>query len=117
MNKHKNNALTKKAQELRKNMTDEEKKIWYQFFKDFPYTVNRQKVFDYYIADFYCAQFNTVIEIDGEQHFLEKGLQKDKKRDKYFNELGIQVLRYSNYDVNYHFNMVCDDILKNFGLL
>ena len=77
MYKHKNNALTKNAQELRKNMTEEEKKIWYQFLKDLPYTVNRQKVFQYYIADFYCAQFKTVIEIDGEQHFSEKGVKKE----------------------------------------
>lgn len=113
MKKHKNKTLKCFSQDLRKNMTSEERKLWYCFLKDLSVTVNRQKVFENYIVDFYCAQYNLIIEIDGTQHFSEDGLKKDKERDQYFNNLGIKVLRYSNYDINYSFNSVCEDILNN----
>ncbi len=96
-------------------MTNEERKLWYMFLKSLPVTINRQKVFDRYIADFYCAEYRFIIEIDGSQHFLKEGAQKDRKRDKYFESIGIKVLRYSNYDINYCFDDVCQDILNNMG--
>ena len=97
-------------------MTEEEKKLWYLFLKGLPFTVNRQKVFEYYIADFYCAKFKTVIEIDGGQHYSAEGKDKDRQRDAYFKRLGITVLRYSNYEINRSFDEVCEDILRNFGM-
>ena len=112
MEKHKNSKLKYNSQQLRKNQTKEEKKLWYGFLKGLPQTVNRQKVFNNYIVDFYCASAKLVIEIDGSQHFEISGHLKDKERDKYFNNNGIKVLRYSNYDINYNFDGVCQDILK-----
>lgn len=112
MKVHKNPTLRNNSQQLRKNQTKEENKLWYQFLKDLPVTVNRQKVFNRYIVDFYCASAKIVIEIDGSQHFMETGITKDKSRDKYFNNNGIKVLRYSNYDINNNFDGVCNDILK-----
>ena len=112
MKTHKNFKLKYNSQQLRKNQTKEEKKLWYGFLKGLPLTVNRQKVFDNYIVDFYCASAKLVIEIDGSQHFERIGHLKDKERDKYFNDNGITVLRYSNYDINYNFEGVCQDILK-----
>lgn len=111
-----NPKLTKYAQTLRKNMTKEEGKLWCFFLKDLPVNVNRQKVIGNYIVDFYYANKKTVIEIDGTQHYLENGKQKDEIRDKYLNNLGISVLRYSNYDINKNFESVCEDILKNLDI-
>ncbi len=108
--------LTSNAKTLRKNMTKEERHLWYDFLKNLPITVNRQKVIGSYIVDFYCSKFKTIIELDGSQHYEDKGQQNDKLRDEYFKSLGIKVLRYSNYDVNKNFYGVCTNILSNFNL-
>ena len=93
-------------------MTKEERHLWYDFFKKIPYTVNRQKIIGNYIVDFYCASAKIVVELDGSQHFEKEGHEKDIERDKYLNSLGIQVLRFSNYDINNSFNDVCEEILR-----
>ena len=81
MNKTNNTKLTKNAKVLRKNMTREERKLWYECLKLLPITVNRQKVIGKYIVDFYCASAKTIIEIDGAQHFAREGRLKDKERE------------------------------------
>ena len=113
MNKTNNSKLTANAKDLRKNMTKEERHLWYDFLKKLPVTVNRQKVIGKYIVDFYIASCKLVIELDGSQHYEEKGIKDDAERDKYLNELGIKVIRYSNSDVNKRFESVCQDILNN----
>ena len=110
MNKTNNPKLKSNAQELRKNMTKEERHLWYDCLKDLPITINRQKVIGNYIVDFYCADAKLIIELDGSQHFEEKGIEYDAKRDEYLKSLGLTVLRYSNYDVNTNFYGVCTDI-------
>ena len=112
MNNFKNKNLTPNAQTLRKNMTRQERHLWYDFLKSLPITFHRQKVIDNYIVDFYCAQHKLIIELDGSQHYEGQGVIKDQKRDEYFNSLGITVLRYSNLDVDKNFRGVCEDILK-----
>ena len=112
MNKTSNSKLTKNSQTLRKNMTKEERHLWYDFLKGLPVTFNRQKVIGKYIVDFYCASLNLVIELDGSQHYEEKGQANDKTRDEYLSGLGLTVLRYSNYDINMSFEGVCADIQK-----
>ena len=114
---HKNRKLTSISQSLRREMTKEERKLWYGFPKKLPVTVNRQKVFKNFVVDFYCASKKTAIEIDGYQHYDNDGITKDKLRDEYFASIGIKVLRYSNREVNDEFESVCNDILKNLGLL
>ena len=100
------------AQELRKNrnMTPQERKLWYHFLRDLPFTVKRQKIIGGYIADFYISKANLVIELDGSQHYEEAGLEYDKERDAYMKSLGLTVLRYSNTDLSRNFEAVCDDI-------
>ena len=112
MNKTANSKLTNNSQNLRKNMTKEERHLWYDFLKNQPINFNRQKVIGNYIVDFYCASVRLAIEIDGSQHYEETGKAKDIKRDNYLESLGLTVLRYSNYDVNCNFEGVCRDILK-----
>ena len=112
MNKTNNPHLKSYAQKLRKEMTKEERHLWYDFLKGLPVTFNRQKVIGNYIVDFYCASSKLIIEIDGSQHYEAQGIESDKKRDEYFKKLGIQVLRYSNEDINHNYDGVCEDIMK-----
>ena len=112
MNQTNNPDLKPFAQKLRREMTKEERHLWYDFLKGLPITFNRQKVIGPYIVDFYCAQFKIVVELDGSQHYEDEGKAKDIERDEYFRSNGIKVLRYSNLDVNRNFESVCEDILK-----
>ena len=105
--------LTLLARNLRNNMTKEERLLWYDFLKGLPVMVHRQKVIGSYIVDFYIAEHNIVIELDGSQHFSQQGKQNDSVRDHYMNSLGLTVLRYSNADISYNFPGVCQDILNH----
>ena len=106
-----NSKLTPHAQQLRRNMTKEERHLWYDFLKQLPLTINRQKVIGPYIADFYCAKAKLVIELDGSQHYETGQIQPDQARTNYFQSLGLTVVRYTNADINLRFKAVCQDIL------
>ncbi len=110
MNEKSNSSLTRLAQQLRKQMTPEERHLWYDFLKDLPITINRQRVIGQYIADFYCASANLVIEIDGSQHYDPDEVAVDAVRDVFLNNLGLTVRRYSNNEINQEFENVCTDI-------
>ena len=112
MNENNNPYLTPFSQELRTNMTREEKHLWYDFLKKLPYTVNRQKVVGHYILDFYCAEAKIAIELDGAQHYEHYAKEKDEIRDEFLKQQGIEVLRYSNLELNSNFDGVCFDIFK-----
>ena len=109
-NQLKNPKLTPNARSLRKNMTKEERHLWYDFLKTLPIMVHRQKVIGPYIVDFYIAEAKLVIELDGSQHYEEEGRHTDEFRDAYLQSRGMTVLRYSNTDVNRNFTAVCQDI-------
>ena len=111
-----NHSLLNNSQNLRKNMTPEEKKLWYQFLKRLPITVKRQELFNNYIIDFYIAKSKLAIELDGIQHNFPENKSADENRDKYLLGYGIKVLRYSNVEINQNFIAVCNDILKNLAL-
>ena len=104
------------AQRLRKNMTQEEKHLWYDFLKKLPITVNRQKNIGGYIVDFFIAEKRAVIEIDGSQHYETEHLATDKERDQELYALGVTVLRYTNSDINKRFRFVCEDILNKLNI-
>ena len=116
MNPTNNPKLRSNAQKLRREMTKEERRLWYDFLKRLPVTVNRQKVIGRYIVDFYCAAGRLAIELDGSQHFEDEGAAADRERDLALSGLGITVVRYSNDDVNRNFDGVCADILRRLGL-
>ncbi|MBQ9806864.1 MAG: endonuclease domain-containing protein [Clostridia bacterium] len=104
------------ARILRRNMTKEEKHLWYDFLKNLPITVNRQKNIGNYIVDFFIPRRRIVIEIDGSQHETAVGMKADAKRDSELSQLGIVILRYTNEEVNQHFDAVCEDILRHINL-
>ena len=93
-------------------MTREERHLWYDFLKDLPVTIQRQKTIGQYIVDFYCASANLVIEIDGSQHFETDKIEADSKRDKYLISHGLVVKRYANNEVNNDFENVCADVYR-----
>ena len=105
-----NSALTKNAKSLRRNMTKEERHLWYDFLRTYPVRFLRQKVIDQYIADFYCHSARLVIELDGSQHYEEKGLMRDKIRTEKIERRGLTVIRIPNNEVNYNFYGVCEYI-------
>ena len=112
MNETNNPKLKPYAQQLRREMTKEERRLWYDFLRHLPVTVNRQKVIGPYIVDFYCAAAKLVIELDGSQHYEAKGVAADAERDRYLAGLGLRVARYTNLDIQRDFEGVCEDILQ-----
>lgn len=105
-----NPKLTYNARQLRKNMTPQERHLWYDFLRTYSVRFIRQKVIGEFICDFYCAKAKLVVEIDGSQHFDEKNIKDDSVRTEYLKSLGIMVVRFSNYDVNVAFDSVCEQI-------
>lgn len=110
MNETYNKRLIGTSRALRRNMTRQERHLWYDFLKGLPITVHRQKVIGSYVVDFYIADASLVIELDGSQHFEPKGMAADAERDAYLRSLGLTILRYSNGDVDRRFRSVCEDI-------
>ena len=107
-----NKNFVSNARTLRKNMTAEEKHIWYDFLKKLPFVVKRQHNIGDYIVDFYIAEKKIVIEIDGRQHLMVEHIEEDKQRDATLALWGISVLRYANNDIQKRFSAVVEDILK-----
>ena len=115
MKRKHNPLLTSYAKELRKNMTKEERHLWYDYLKDYPVRFLRQKVIDGYIVDFYCSKAKLVIELDGSQHYSREGLLKDKIRTEKIEKYGLTVLRIPNGEVNHNFEGICkfiDEFVK-----
>ena len=99
------------ARELRKEMTPEERKLWYTYLRTHPYfRFRRQEIIGPYIADFYCARAHLVIEIDGSQHFSEEAMAYDAQRTACFRSNQLQVLRFTNADINQRFQSVCETV-------
>ena len=113
MNELSNCKLTNNAKKLRRDMTKEERRLWYDFLKTLPITVNRQKVIGPYIVDFYIAAAHLIIELDGSQHYEKEGLAADKLREAFFKSQGMNVIRYPNRDVTYNFSGICQDIIHH----
>ena len=105
-----NTKLTAKAKALRKNMTKEERHLWYDFLRSYTIRFLRQKVIDNYIADFYCNEARLIIELDGSQHYEETGLLKDKIRTEKIENRNLTVIRIPNNEVNRNFSGVCEYI-------
>jgi very-short-patch-repair endonuclease len=95
--------LKPKAQNLRKNMTPEEKHLWFDFLKAYPIQFRRQKPVNQYILDFYCSKAKLAIELDGSQHYETDAQKYDEKRTKFLEEQGIEVLRFTNQEIKQHF--------------
>ena len=107
MERKHNEKITPFAKELRKNMTPEEKHLWYDFLNKYPVRFYRQKVLGKYIADFYCAKAKLIIELDGSHHGHSDCEAYDEERTKYLENYGLSVLRIPNYEIQRNFEGVC----------
>ena len=105
-----NPALTGNARALRKNMTKQEKHLWYDYLQGYPIRFLKQKVIDGYIVDFYCHRARLAIELDGSQHYTEKGVIKDCIKASTIEKRNIMVLHIPNQMVDDHFDSVCQYI-------
>ena len=101
------------AKILRKNMTPWERKLWYEFLKNYPIRFQRQKAIGNYIVDFYCAKAKIVIELDGGGHYTTEQIKNDKLRTKELENMNLRVLRICNLDIDQNFYGVCEYIDLN----
>ena len=102
-----NRKLISNAKNLRKNMTKQERHLWYDYLSKYPVRFQRQKVIDNYITDFYCASAKLVIEIDGSQHYYPDEMEYDKQRTTVLEKCKLTVMRISNYELDNNFEGVC----------
>ena len=109
MHKH-NKQLVPFARQLRKEMTKEERHLWYDFLRTYPVRFLRQKILGKYIADFYCAKARLVIELDGSQHYESSNREKDAERTAFLAAYGLRVVRIPNNEISGNFCGVCEFI-------
>ena len=105
-----NKAIVSTARILRKNMTKEERHLWYDFLRGYTIRFTRQKILGKYIADFYCAEASIVIELDGSGHFTSEGVLHDEERTKFLEGYGLTVIRILNAEISNNFRGVCEYI-------
>lgn len=105
-----NDKMLSYARRLRREMTKEERHLWYDFLQGYPEHIYRQRIFGKYIVDFYCASAKLGIELDGSQHFDAAGKAYDEERTECLKQYGIAILRIPNNEVNRNFSGVCDYI-------
>ena len=105
-----NKQLVPFAKQLRKEMTKEERHLWYDFLRTYSVRFSRQKVLGKYIADFYSAEAKLVIELDGSQHYEEINVEKDTDCTAFLEGYGLTVIRIPNNEVMRNFRGVCEYI-------
>ena len=103
--------ISKNARPLRRDMTPQERKLWYLYLRSYKPRIYRQRPVGKYILDFYCAKAKVAIEIDGGQHYDESDQEKyDAKRTKYLNDQNIKVIRVPNNQIDGNLTGVCEYI-------
>ena len=105
-----NQQLVSLAKQLRKEMTKEERHLWYDYLRSYPVRFIRQKVLGNYIVDFYSAEAQLVLELDGSQHYEERNIQKDTERTAFLEGYGLTILRIPNNEISRNFRGVCEHI-------
>ena len=106
----KDNKKLEAARKLRRDMTPQERKLWYEFLRAYPVKVYKQRIIGPFVVDFYCAPARLVIEVDGSQHYEAQGLAHDAERSAYLQALGLKVIRFTNREVDEQFFSVCEAI-------
>ena len=102
-----NHRMLEQARKLRREMTKQERHLWYDYLKHYPVKFFRQRSIDRYIVDFYCSQAKLIVELDGSQHYTEDGLLYDSIRTEILERYGLAFLRFTNAEVDEYFEAVC----------
>jgi very-short-patch-repair endonuclease len=107
-----NSNLKVSARRLRGNMTDAERMLWKYIRKKQIKGCQflRQRPIGKYIVDFFCPEARLVLEVDGGQHYIEEGIEADRKRELFLNKQGLKILRFSNVDVLRNIEGVIEEI-------
>ena len=105
-----NRANIPLAKNLRSNMTPWERKLWYCFLKNYPLRFQKQKTIGNYIVDFYCAKAGLIVELDGKWHHTQESGEHDITRENELKNIGFEILRYPNTEIEYNFKQVCSNI-------
>ena len=106
----KDNRQLENARRLRREMTPHERKLWFLFLRKYPVKIYKQRIIGKFIVDFYCAAAKLVIEVDGSQHYEPQGMAYDIERSAFLSALGLEVLRFSNREIDREFRGVCEQI-------
>ena len=86
---------TIRAKQLRKNMSDTERRFWYRINnRQLGVKFRRQYPIGPYFADFVCIEKRLVIELDGDQHAID--IDYDNKRTDFIESMGYTVIRIAN---------------------
>ncbi len=105
--------LLQRARELRHPQTPAETTLWHALRnRNLKYKFRRQQPIDHFIIDFYCAQAKLCIELDGAYHFEASQVEYDAARTAFLQELGYQVIRFTNTDIRYKLDVVVDEIIR-----
>ena len=104
------------ARKLRKNLTEEERKLWnlLRNRKFLNLKFKRQYPIYNYVVDFCCEEKKIVIEIDGGQHNEPENIEYDKKRTEIINAEGYKVVRFWNNEINENIEGVYSKLLDIF---
>lgn len=94
-----NRTLKARARSMRREMTAEEKQLWFRILRNYPVKFRRQQVMAPFICDFYCEKAKLIIEVDGSQHYFIEGKSYDQWRSEFLEKDGNIVLRFSNEDI------------------
>ncbi|HQV61296.1 MAG TPA: DUF559 domain-containing protein [Chitinophagaceae bacterium] len=104
-------VIFKRAEELRKNQTEDEKLLWvYLKSNQLGVRFKRQHPIWMYIADFYCHELKLVIELDGSIHTVKDVIDNDKEREEDIKSFGIRVVRFTNKELRADIAKVIDRI-------
>ena len=80
-------------------MTKAEKKLWYDYLRNFQFRVHRQRPIDNFIVDFYCPKLKLIVEVDGDSHYRGDAPEYDRERSNILEGYGLKVIRFTNEEV------------------
>ena len=103
-------AQVERAKELRKNMTETEKILWRHLRANRlnGWHFRSQQIVGGFFADFYCHAAALVVETDGEIHMSQQ--EYDEERSQLIREYGIEVIRFTNEEIENHLPQVLQKI-------
>ena len=100
------------AKKLREHRTPAEIVLWEALRqkKLEGFRFRQQHPIEDYVLDFYCHAAHLAVELDGEYHFTEEQQRLDDKRTARLSFLGIKLIRFGNFQVHHHLELVLSDI-------
>jgi very-short-patch-repair endonuclease len=100
------------AKAMRKNMPDAEFKLWCELRNNgLGLKFRRQQPIGPYIVDFFCSEAKLIVEVDGQQHALGTGPDKDLDRMQWLEAQGYSVVRFWTNEVMHELDAVCAAML------